>query len=262
MEDVPESLTKSQHETVARINDFAFNLSKQIERTLPEDGFVCSPMSMAYLLGMLCDGASGETREEICRTLGVSPDDKKAVNDLLRAIMVISAKGIGSDEVLEVSNIAVVNHDFELLKPYKESIKAYYDADVASLNFADNDYVVGYINDWAVRKTHGKIRDLACEIDPQTRAIFMNAIYFKAGWADGFYSEFTQKGNFTAEDGNHRVESIMRKTADMALYRGDQYSVLEIPYGKTDENNNLLPPPTVPPCKPVITHWMPIPKLY
>ena len=31
---------------------------------------------------------------------------------------------------------------------------------------------------------------------------------------------------------------------------------------ETDENNNLLPPPTVPPCKPVITHWMPIPKLY
>ena len=31
---------------------------------------------------------------------------------------------------------------------------------------------------------------------------------------------------------------------------------------ETDENNNLLPPPTVPPAKPVITHWMPIPKLY
>ena len=30
---------------------------------------------------------------------------------------------------------------------------------------------------------------------------------------------------------------------------------------ETDENNNLLPPPTVPPAKPVITHWMPIPKL-
>ena len=30
---------------------------------------------------------------------------------------------------------------------------------------------------------------------------------------------------------------------------------------ETDENNNLLPPPTVPPCKPVITHWMPIPEL-
>ena len=31
---------------------------------------------------------------------------------------------------------------------------------------------------------------------------------------------------------------------------------------ETDENNNLLPPPTVPPAKPVITHWMPIPKLF
>lgn len=30
---------------------------------------------------------------------------------------------------------------------------------------------------------------------------------------------------------------------------------------ESNDINNLLPPPTVPPAKPVITHWMPIPKL-
>ena len=63
-------LTRSEQEMVTNSNAFAFNLFEKVRDDLAEGkSFMISPLSVTYALGMLNNGADGQTKEEICKVL-------------------------------------------------------------------------------------------------------------------------------------------------------------------------------------------------
>ena len=61
------TLSDAQRDIVTRNNDFGLRLFKNVSGM---DSRVVSPLSVTYLMGMLANGADGQTRQEILTTLG------------------------------------------------------------------------------------------------------------------------------------------------------------------------------------------------
>ena len=67
------SLTPSEQQLVTNGNDFAFNLFRQVSDE--KASIVLSPISITYALGMLNNGATGETLKQINKVLGFNNAD-------------------------------------------------------------------------------------------------------------------------------------------------------------------------------------------
>lgn len=235
-----ESLSPEEISNVAKINDFAFKMALQISKITDNKSYVYSPISISYVLGMLSEGAAGDTRAEICNVLGFGSGGQQAVNEFSRDLMVIVQKAANGEEVLEFANAAIANKRMNFYESYKQSLRNYYDADLFSMDF-DRDDVVSFVNDWAARKTHGRIDHVLDNINPLCMAIFMNAVYFKASWADPFYESGTKDGTFTTQSGEQRTEKMMKKTDYLSYYKGDKYEILSLPYGYQKEEFHVAP---------------------
>ncbi|MCR5325155.1 MAG: hypothetical protein K6E37_00205 [Bacteroidales bacterium] len=231
--EAPSALSAAQKEQLSKLNAFAFSFAALMDEKKGNDSYVFSPVSLAYLLGMIAEGADGATRREICTSLGFGPDSQQEINEFCRDLMVLASKAASKDEVLQIANVAVLNKDFKLLESYRKSVKNYYDASAFNLDFATQD-VAGYVNKWASEHTNGVIEKVLNNVDPTTRAILMNALYFKAQWMIPFDDYFTAEGEFTGADGKVRKEMMMRSDPNEFKYaKQDGFSALRMEYGSS-----------------------------
>ncbi len=231
--EAPAALTSAQKEKVSALNAFAFSFAGLMDEKKGNDSYVFSPVSLAYLLGMIAEGADGATRQEICTSLGFGPDSQQEINEFCRDLMVLASKAASKDEVLQIANVAVLNKDFKLLESYRKSVKNYYDASAFNLDFATQD-VAGYVNKWASEHTNGVIEKVLNDVDPAIRAILMNALYFKAQWMIPFDDYFTAEGEFTGADGKVRKEMMMKSDPNDFMYaKQDGFSALRMEYGSS-----------------------------
>jgi serpin B len=88
------------------------------------------------------------------------------------------------------------------------------------------------INDWVSEQTEGRIQNLIPQgaIDPLTRLVLTNAIYFNAAWANPFQEEATRDGPFTLLDGSRIAVPMMHQTESFGYAKGEGYQAVELPY--------------------------------
>ena len=90
------------------------------------------------------------------------------------------------------------------------------------------------INEWVSDETEGKIKDLipSGAINPLTRLVLANAIYFNAGWQSTFDEELTEKATFTLLDGSQKNVPMMKTSApeSFGYGYGEDYQTVELPY--------------------------------
>ena len=231
--EAPAALSAAQKEQLSKLNTFAFSFAGLMDEKKGNNSFVFSPVSLAYLLGMIAEGADGATHREICTSLGFGPDSQQEINEFCRDLIVLASKAASKDEVLQIANVAVLNKDFKLLESYRKSVKNYYDASAFNLDFATQD-VAGYVNKWASEHTNGVIEKVLNDVDPTTRAILMNALYFKAQWMIPFDEYYTAEGDFTGADGKVRKEMMMKSDPnDFKYAKLDGFSALRMEYGSS-----------------------------
>ena len=96
-------------------NDFAFRFLKQIDSCESGDWFV-SPVSLQYLLGLVLDGADGETADEICRTLGYPAGQSEAVDAYCRK-MLTELPNLDKLTQLKLANAIFFNKKMEIKVP-------------------------------------------------------------------------------------------------------------------------------------------------
>ena len=235
----PAELSAEEKQTVALTNGFAFDLASLIDDNKGTNSYVFSPACLVNLLGMLSEGAAGETREEICKALGYDADGQDALNEFCRNLLVLASRSSSGKEVLEVANAIVVDNSFSLLEDYRKAVRNYYDASSVNMDF-QNDNVVGYVNDWAGIKTHQKIPKVLDRIPDDCCAIFLSALYFSASWASPFETQFTHDAVFHGSEGD-RNEKVMWKRDPYTYYgycKADGFSMLKMSYGKDYEKSN------------------------
>lgn len=216
-------------EYVEKGNDFSLNFLKKTDESLP-DSFVISPLSLQFLLGMILDGAQGQTADEICRVLGYGDGDIASVNDYCRSMLTQLPK-LDEKTTLKIANAILVDKRGELLDGYRKTVTNYYDAYVESVDFSDGPAAVNKVNSWCSRNTNGLITKIIDAIPPQTYAILMNALYFKSKWSSPFEKSATSDEDFTNEAGVKSRQKMMKQEKRFAYTWNDVCHAVRLPYG-------------------------------
>jgi serpin B len=214
-------------------NNFALNFLNRVNTDPAVKGnFIISPLSLQILLGMLLNGAQGQTADEICQVLGYGKGEAEDVNEYCQAMMQ-QLPQLDSKTQLALANALAVNQEYSLLDSYKKTVGQYYDADVFNLDFFDKEGTTKIINKWCSDHTNGLIDDISPEVIPEMLAIIMNALYFKGIWSNPFSRENTGEETFTMESGDTFKVPMMKKHEEGILYQENEtFSAVRLFYGK------------------------------
>jgi serpin B len=174
-------------------NLFTPAVYKQVSLT-KKGNFLVSPLSAETVLGFLQSGCKDETAQEL-RTALHLPDDKETVESAIKSLL---PKLKGSDlYTLHTANKIYVKEDFAIKDGFKKAAAQIYYADTDTIDFTHSVQAAKTMNSWVEKHTNDKIHNLIDSnlLDQYTRAVLINALYFKANWSSPFL--LAESGNIT-----------------------------------------------------------------
>jgi serine protease inhibitor len=186
-----------------------------------------SPLSITLALSMAASGAhSGPTRDAILKTLGLDPSVDPS-SDARANIERLAQSDPGA--LLQIANAIWIDKQLSLSPAYVAKARQDYKAPIANLDFRSPD-APNTINDWVGSATHGKIKKLVDQLDPQMVAFLANATYFKADWATAFDASQTRPMPFQTFDGATQQVKMMYRTGDFNFVQTPEYMAVLLPY--------------------------------
>ena len=220
-------LADGEQELINSNNDFAFNLFREARR---DTSCVLSPLSITYALGMLNNGADGQTLQEINQTLGFGEAGADAINAFCQK-MLKEANTLDPKTKALLANTIFVNEGcgYRLQEGFIDKANTYYDAQPQNRDFNDGE-TMDVINQWASDHTEGMIPKVLDEqtFDPTSISYLLNALYFKGTWSSPFSKEMTQDEPF---GGGPEVPMMHKRYADLQYAENDIYQAVKLPYG-------------------------------
>ncbi len=205
-----------------------------------EDNTMLSPYSIASALSMLYPGARGETAEEIAAVLHLEVSDEalhEARNALERALTADPEPQRPDDDrvpfTIRPANSAWGQGGYSFLDEYLRVLATYYGAGLRLLDFAaDPDGSREIVNTWVEDATEDRIQDLLPDgaIDGATRLVLVNAIWFKANWAEQFDPSLTTDDPFTLIDGSSVRVPMMHGSFRTGYVSNDLFEAVRLPY--------------------------------
>jgi len=216
---------------------FAFDLYQEL-RQKPGNLFY-SPHSISLALAMTYAGARSTTATQMANTLHFTllPDSlHPAFNslDLELARRGEGAKGKdGKGFRLNIVNAIWGQNGYKFLPAFLDVLAENYGAGLRLLDFVQAPEESRLtINNWVSDQTEGKIKDLIPrgEIDPLTRLVLTNAIYFNAAWRLPFSKDLTADGSFYLLDGSKVTVPMMKQSESLRYAAGQGYQAVELPY--------------------------------
>lgn len=213
----PIELNATEKEMAAQQGDFASTLSLVLYRQLGErtDNWLVSPFSLQCALGMLSNGASGETHNEILHTLSLSQYSQEEVNAYFKKL-IEGLHTVNSAITVKTANSVWGNAGVPLKEDFQKMNIENYSAMVSQLDFSDPS-AVDQINAWCNQTTEGLIPSILEEVNPTATVYLLNSLYFKARWESEFAPEKTQEGDFTTSSGKV-IKAHFMQTQRMAAY--------------------------------------------
>ena len=211
------------------VNSFALDMYKKLKK--PDENVFFSPYGAFVCLSMAYAGAAGDTESQMAKVLHFEqqgPGIHDAIGSLDR-LLADSAKQ--PDMVLTTANALWSQKGYAFLLPYMNMLKAKYHAGLREVDFQGNPQsAVAAINKWADQETKGRIKDILTSVDPLTRLILTNAIYFKGKWEDQFDKKVTKDEPFTLLDDNKASVQLMTQKKHFRYMEGEGFQALELRY--------------------------------
>ena len=233
------SLTRSEQELVTANNDFAFNLFRVADA---QNSTILSPISITYALGMLNNGAAGETQAQINKVLGFGETGAEGINAFCKK-MLTEAPNLDKSTKVLISNTIYMNKGYELKPLFVSKANDCYHAEPETRNFADGK-TLDVINQWASDHTEKMIEKVLDKdsFDPSAISYLLNAIYFKGAWTEKFDKENTRDEAFKMETGEEKQLPIMHQEQEFYYAEDDDCQVLRLPYGNKAYSMTILLP--------------------
>ena len=210
-------------------NDFACKLFCTINEQ-KKGSTIVSPISVSYVLGMLNEGADGETRQQITDVLGLGGSVQE-INKYFKKMMG-DAQSVDPSVKLKNANCIYFKLGMSINPKFKADMQNYYNAHVEAINF-NSSSILNKINNWCKTHTDGMIQELLKkgELHPNRRMYLLNAVYFKASWTDQFDPESTRDLDFITLDGKTVKRPMMHRRGIVAYGKNDLCKMLCLPYG-------------------------------
>lgn len=129
---------------------------------------------------------------------------------------------------LSIANALWIEKSFDVMPAFVQMIERFYGGGITELDIrGETESSRRRINDWVAERTAQRITDLIPKgaLDPSTRLVITNAVYFKGDWADPFDAQFTRDESFTLASGAEIPQKLMRDPArdatGYAAFSGD-----------------------------------------
>lgn len=203
------------------VNNFAFKAGKILMDGSGEN-FFFSPFSILSAFGMSYAGASGDTEREISSALGITQGIHSSLGELTR--------NLDKSEYLSSANRVWLKSGLNLRQNYIDTLNLYYNSKPRELDMkGHNEESRREINEWVESKTNGKIKDLIQKLDPETRMVLTNAVYFNAEWRKKFPKSATKDERFFT-GGTFKPVPMMKQRDDFMYAEVDGVKVVMLPY--------------------------------
>lgn len=191
----------------AIVSDFTVNMLKD---TYDGKNYISSPFSLMIALGMLTNGASGDTRTEIETLLGIEESElSKYISAYIDSLEVTEKNKVVLADSLWIRDGKNVREDFIM-----HNVN-FYRAELYSADFAKKS-TVDDVNGWISDKTDGMIKDMLKKLEPDTAMLLINTILFEAEWINKDEREDIPQMDFHSEDGT--VSKV-----DMMFFEENKY---------------------------------------
>nr|XP_042900252.1 leukocyte elastase inhibitor-like isoform X2 [Parasteatoda tepidariorum] len=233
----PNKISNNLKKLAIANNDLGLKLYQILVKDTPGNVFF-SPFSLSNAMGMLFDGAEGNTAKQLRSVLGYdaanlrSGEVPSAFNEYLNQVL-LTNKQRKPDYVLNLANELLVSSNYDVSSNYKKDVQEQYHASIKEVNFEKNSaQIVNDVNSWVSKQTHGKIDKLLSDLDPSTALLILNAIYFKGNWKIYFDQKKTKQQKFYNDglDSKAKEVPLMHMTAKLPYASVDDIKALELPY--------------------------------
>jgi serpin B len=214
-------------EAAASNNAFSLELFRGIRSE--SKNLVCSPYSVTLALAMTMAGARGQTQAQMKQALQIDLPYYR-VNRALNALDL----SLTQYEQFSCADSIWGQTGRGFKEPFLNVLAQYYGAPLQSLDL-DGDYAGAcrVINAWVSDKTKGRINDLMSPEDapPRPRLMMLvNAVHFKADWAETFNALATEDRPFFLLDGTKAEVPMMAHERDHALLQTEKVQAIQLPY--------------------------------
>jgi len=214
---------------IAELNRFSEQLLKQ---AMQNDGnSIISPASIYLALAMTLQGADGTTAEAMKETLAGSDVTLDELNRTARSLMTYWSNDDEGAQ-LSLANSIWFDQAFVPEKSFLQTNADYYAAEARKLDFKDAE-TINIINKWVSDATKEKITEIIDEIDPSVIMYLINAVYFKADWAQQFKKTDTYERMFNSPEGEKSVD-FMHRLGSILDISADGASGVALPYQDED----------------------------
>ncbi|MGA0560395.1 serpin family protein [Larkinella sp. VNQ87] len=225
-----------------KTNDFSFDFLKQVnEEQKKEENIFVSPLSLHTALGLLLNGAAGQTADEMKKAMhleGVSLADANQTYEFLQKALPTADPKVTT----KLANSIWYRNGFPVEPAYLDATKKTFNAQVSGENFSNPTPVINKINQWASDNTNGKIKNVIQEIKEEQVLFLLNALYFKGDWKYQFDPKSTSDSPFSLASGSEKPVKMMTMTAGLRHAFRPTYGAFELPYGDGTYSMTVLLP--------------------
>jgi serpin B len=210
---------------------FAFDLYARLKST--DGNLFFSPYSISTCLAMTWAGARGNTASQMAGVLHFGTDQTglhSQFGELQKQLNAVQEK---KDIALNIANALWAQKEHRFLPAFLKIAKSDYAARVEQVDFRTGaESARTEINDWVSGKTAGRIQDLIPPgtLDPMTRLVLVNAIYFKGQWATPFKERDTIPMPFDTTPDQTTTAQFMNLKDTFNYAEAPGLQLLELPY--------------------------------
>ncbi|KAM4662411.1 protein Z-dependent protease inhibitor [Discoglossus pictus] len=186
----------SVYDIAKTTSDFGFKLYRKIADK-HDDNIFFSPFSLFYGLASLIFGTEGSTHKQLLKGLNLNKFENHKNPYLLPTLLKTFRKNISENEhfILDLGSVSFAHEIFPIKEGFVNLSTEYFDMEFQNIDF-HNSSAKNIINSFVNKKSKGKIPQLYDEIDPQTKLLLLDFIFFKGKWDYPFNPAFTQDDSF------------------------------------------------------------------
>lgn len=219
-------------------------VADMIAIAIPDKNIMFSPTSLNFALGMVGEGANGESKDLLSKYLG-----SDHYGDFVQQYMAgLGAYNVENDEdihgyqtKLEIANALWVDDERTLKKDFQTIVSEKYKATAETLDFDLPADACEIINNWANEKTYGmipKIVDINA-VNEDTEMVLTNSVYFESAWRKP-WNFIDQEDAFTLSNGTDESAQYMYREGD-AYFENDKATAFSAGYISGLEFIGILP---------------------
>lgn len=194
--DVDKAMKESIDKTTA-INN-AVSMTDKIAKVNKDKNVMFSPASLNFALGMLAEGADGETKEVLQKYLGTENFAEYAKWYMDKIKYYNEEENYGYKSKLKIADAVWADNNMTLQDKFKQSIQDNFNGEIQNLDFSDKENSCNTINAWCDKNTEGLIPEIITPdaISENTGLCLTNSLYFESGWSGDPWEVSKKKEKF------------------------------------------------------------------